>query len=114
MNLDELKYNIMEKKILAEIDELLREHYPEDIEKIILYGSRSRGDANKFSDYDILVILKHDYDWKFKNELRSVLYELDIKYDIFIDTRLISKAELQTIKGKLPFIQNAFKEGISA
>lgn len=105
---------VMDKKeILKEIDKLLRESYPDDIEKVILYGSRSRGDARDYSDYDILIILKNEYDWKFKDSLRDLLYTLDLKYDIFIDTRFISKAELETIKGKQPFIQNAFKEGIS-
>jgi predicted nucleotidyltransferase len=45
------EWNYMDKKeILAEIDKLLREHYPDDIEKVILYGSRSRGDAQEYSD----------------------------------------------------------------
>ncbi len=102
------------KEILKEIDKLLREHYPDDIDKVILYGSRSRGDAREYSDYDILVVLKNDYDWKFETKINDLLYAIDLKYDILIDPQVISVQELQTIKGKQPFIINAFSEGILA
>jgi len=101
-------------EILVEIDKLLREHYPDDIEKVILYGSRSRGDAHEYSDYDVLVIVRNDYDWKFETRINDLLYAIDLKYDILIDPQVISVQELKTFKGEQPFILNAFNEGILA
>ncbi len=81
-------------------------------DKVILFGSRVEGTARDYSDYDILIVLKNDYDSELERKIYDVCYDLDLKYDIIIDIKLISKNELLTIKGKQPFIANAFETGI--
>ncbi len=105
----------MEKQItiLKDLKKLLQEHFSDNIDKVILFGSRVNGDAREYSDYDILIILKNNYDWKFKNEISALSYEIDLKYDILTDINLISIKELQSIKGKQPYIINAIEKGIS-
>jgi predicted nucleotidyltransferase len=44
--------------ILAKFRAALNEMYGERIERVLLYGSRARGDASGDSDYDIAVFLK--------------------------------------------------------
>ncbi len=34
------------------------------VERIILFGSRARGDAREDSDYDILIVVKGDVGWR--------------------------------------------------
>jgi len=46
--------------ILAEFRTALDAMYGEQIERVVLYGSRARGDAQPDSDYDVAVFLK-DY-----------------------------------------------------
>lgn len=99
-------------KALKELKELLFKSFPDYIDKVILYGSQASGTAKDYSDYDILVILKKAYDWKLKNEIYDKSWEVDFKYDILTDIRLISNPELETIKGKQPFISNAIEKGI--
>jgi len=41
------------------------------LHSIILFGSRARGDSDKESDYDILIIVKEDINIKEKRELRT-------------------------------------------
>jgi predicted nucleotidyltransferase len=48
-------------------------------EKIILFGSRARGDYNQDSDYDILVIMKHI------EKKRNLLYSL---YEVLLPAAL--------------------------
>ena len=100
------------KIIIQEAQKVLREKFGEKITKVILYGSRSRGDYKEYSDYDILVIVKGDFDWKFEDEVIYTLYDIDLKYDILIDVRIISENEMKTIRGRQPFILNAIAEGI--
>lgn len=103
----------MEKQqILSELKDLLLSNYGEYIDSIILYGSQSRGTAKEDSDYDILIILKEDYDWKFRSELLALTNNIDLKYDVMTDVRMISLPEMKTIKGKQPFILNVLEEGI--
>ena|SRR6266498_746647 len=103
----------MEKqKILSELKNLLLTHYGDYIDKVILYGSQSRGTATEDSDYDILIILKEDYYWRFRSEILALTNDIDLKYEVMTDIRMISAPELKTIKGKQPFILNALEEGV--
>ncbi|MBF0468765.1 MAG: nucleotidyltransferase domain-containing protein [Desulfamplus sp.] len=105
---------IENKQIIKEVKELLMQNFPDYIDKVILFGSQARGDYVEFSDYDILVVLKKSYDWKLKNKIHDKTWEIGFKYDILTDIKLISNDELNTIKGKQPFIQQAFEHGIMA
>jgi len=99
-------------ELLNEIKEKLRSNFPDIIEKVVLFGSHAKGNALEDSDYDILVIVKKNYDWQLKNKLIDLIYDFDLKYNIFTDIKIISNEELNTIKGKQPFIQNALEFGI--
>lgn len=100
-------------ELLNEIKEKLQSVFPEIIEKVVLFGSHAKGKADEDSDYDILIIVKRNYDWKLKNKLIDLIYDFDLKYDILTDIKIISKEELNTIKGKQHFIQDAFEFGIT-
>lgn len=83
------------------------------IHKVILFGSQAVDDAEDYSDYDILVIMEKSYNWKLKDAILVACYEIDLKYDILTDVKLISRSDLQTIKGKQPFILDALAQGIA-
>lgn len=44
--------------ILKRFRDALDEMYGDRLERVVLYGSRARGDARKDSDYDVAVFLK--------------------------------------------------------
>lgn len=101
-----------QKDILVELKALLMEKYLRDIDRVILFGSRSKGKARAYSDYDILIIVKHDYDWRFKRELQDVCWQIDYKFDVLTDVKIISVNELGTLRGKQPYILNALENGV--
>lgn len=107
---------MMKKKFfLKELKALLTAHFGEDIKDVILFGSRVTGKAYKDSDYDVLIILNSDYDMEYQDRITAVLYEMELEYDIFIDTKIISATELRrTIKGRHPLYVDALQEGIYA
>ena len=49
------------KRAVKELQKLLLEKYSGQIEKIILFGSKANGNSDLHSDYDILIILKSNY-----------------------------------------------------
>ena len=67
------------------------------VKKIILYGSYARGDFNKNSDIDIMILVKSDSS-EIKDIERKILdysYELDLKYDILLcSTKFYKKGSL--------------------
>ncbi len=102
------------KKILNDLQALLVKEFGDSIAKVILFGSHALGTASPSSDYDILVVLKKDYDWRLEDDILSTCYEIDLKYDILTDVKVISQEELKTVKGKQPFILNALEHGLVA
>ncbi|MCP4405868.1 MAG: nucleotidyltransferase domain-containing protein [bacterium] len=100
-------------KIAKEIKQKLLQNFGDEINKVVLFGSQSRGTANGDSDYDILVVLEHDYDWRTRRRISHSCYDVDLEYDVFTDVKVISVNELHSAKGRQPFIVNALKEGIA-
>lgn len=103
------------RTIIKELKTTLTDQFGEDIKDVILFGSRVKGKAHKNSDYDVLIILNADYDWEYRYKITSIVYEMELKHDIFIDIKIISANELyHSIKGKHPLYQDALHEGIYA
>ncbi len=73
-----LKLNKQKDKILKEIKRTILEIANEmniEVDKIILFGSRARGDYKPKSDWDILVVTKKIQDNNIKRELWLKIYE---------------------------------------
>jgi uncharacterized protein len=66
--------------VLVRFRTALDEMYGDQIERVVLYGSRARGDAHPDSDYDVAVFLKNFHDrWSVVDRLMPVV--TDILYD---------------------------------
>ena len=104
---------LINRQAMQELKELLMATFPHEIEQVILFGSRVNGDARDYSDYDVLIVVNHPYDWRFKHRMYDTSYDINLKYDLLTDLKIISTEELQTIKGKLPFIQQALERGVT-
>ncbi len=99
-------------KIAKELKEKIEEIIHGEPYKIILYGSFARKEENINSDLDILIIFNSDINWKIKDIVFEICNDLNLKYDMWIDISFLSLNEMNTIKGKQPYIQNALHEGI--
>jgi len=84
-----------------------------EIDKIILFGSRARGDYREDSDYDILIVTKEKLNrenfWKlYINSVRNLFKEGFKKVDLII----IDVEEFEKRKNVINTIPNeAIKEG---
>ena len=100
------------KKAMKELKKLLIRKYPNQIDRMILFGSRVENKENEFSDYDILLILNKTYNRNFEENVLDIAYDIILKYDILADLKFITNDELKTIKGALPFVQSAMNNGV--
>jgi len=101
--------------ILKELKLILLHAAGEDIKDIVLYGSQIRKNRGKESDYDILIVLNRKYTWPERRKIRDLCYEISLKYDIMIDSKIISIQELQNSPLKYhPLYMDALNQGIYA
>ncbi len=81
-----------------------------NIKKIILFGSRARGDYKSHSDYDFLIIADKR-DENTKESLLEICVDMLNKYDTLVSFILCDEKEWAN-KRKFPIGLNIIKEGI--
>jgi len=100
-------------KIIKELKGMLLKKF-NFISEVILFGSQASGKAPDSSDYDILIIVNEDLPWQQQRKIVDETYLIDLKYNILTDVKIISESQLNTLRGKQPFVQNALRRGIAA
>jgi uncharacterized protein len=94
---------------LKDLKEKLVRELGDQLCSLVLYGSVARGDFNRESDIDILVILK---DKKLEEKVSDIRYDVDIKNDTVTTFFIVTPHEIERIIQKgFPFINNVLKEG---
>lgn len=111
-NIEELKLKNNEKKALQELKTRLHENFPEV--EIILYGSKVKGDFDEESDIDALVLLNENVDDSLREEIFSLSFKIELKYDVIFGIIVESKVYWNSELAKaMPIHWNIDKEGIS-
>ena len=83
--------SILEKEILANIKQVVQELEP--LAEIVLYGSRARGDVHEESDWDLLILVPKNVDFKEEQRFRHKLFDLELEYGQAISTIVKSKKD---------------------
>ncbi len=101
--------------LLKTVKTVLQQRFGSMIRDVILFGSQAVGTAREDSDYDVLIVLNRQYNWQFRDQVIDVIYDLELEYDILVDTFLISTHELRhSLRGAQPVFANALKHGVYA
>ncbi|KPA10849.1 Nucleotidyltransferase domain protein [Candidatus Magnetomorum sp. HK-1] len=80
---------------------------------IILYGSRVRGEAKKYSDWDFLILVDQLIDKRTKDEIKDCLYDIELEYNEILSSIIRTKQEWNSSRySAMPFKKNIEKEGI--
>ena len=64
-------------RIVALVKQWFSEQYQENLDGLTLYGSQARGDAQEYSDIDVLVVLKQAFNYR-KEIDRSTIDLIDL------------------------------------
>ncbi len=110
-----------EQRALSEYQDFLLRRFPRQIERLVLFGSRARGDAAADSDIDVLVLLRKrvrpnaegfyplgltDPVWQ---EVVGTTFDLLVKYGVEISPTVMTASEYEE---RSPLMSHIREEGI--
>jgi predicted nucleotidyltransferase len=79
--------------------------------RVILFGSRARGDAKANSDWDFLIISSLQVNEKIKRQIRTSLIDTELDAEEVISTLIYSQDEWNNYQ-LTPLYKNIAKEGV--
>ncbi|MCD4784312.1 MAG: nucleotidyltransferase domain-containing protein [Candidatus Eremiobacteraeota bacterium] len=100
------------RKALLEMKKTLEEEYPDDFQKLYLFGSQVKK-FNPDSDCDIATIFSKEKNWKFRENIMNILIDFGIEYDLVLDIKIFSQDQLnKSIYQEMPLVKNIFATGV--
>jgi uncharacterized protein len=73
-----------ERAALVTLVDRLHQRYGEDLLRVVLFGSKARGDFDEESDLDLLIVVRMPDDnyWRHWNEIVTTTYDLELTYSV--------------------------------
>lgn len=102
--------NIVLDEFKAKVKELLGDR----IKKIILYGSYARGDYNKSSDVDIMILTDLNFEEieKYRDDISDIAFEIELKTEVMLSPIIKNVEEYNIRTSYIPFYRNVKEEGV--
>ncbi|MBN1119363.1 MAG: nucleotidyltransferase domain-containing protein [Bacteroidales bacterium] len=97
------------KDLIYNVKQSVKSFDPEA--RVILFGSRARGDNDKTSDWDFLVLTSKQIDEPGKREIRDSLIDTELEAEEVISTIIFSQ-DMWNNYSVTPLYQNISKDGI--
>lgn len=103
-----------EKEALRNFVEMLHQSLGENLVRIILFGSKARGEAKRGSDIDLLVILRNRNIPVEKNVIEQVV-ETELHYNVYRLSPIIYSVRDYEERKKIgtPFISEIESDGVT-
>ncbi len=111
-SLDNLDLDEREKEAIRAASRILRKNFP--VEEVLLFGSKTRNEADPESDIDLLVLTTRPISWPERKALVAELYEVELANDVVLSPFIIPTSEWY--KGSLsvlPIHEEVLRDGIT-
>ena len=84
------------------------------LKKIILYGSYARGDYNKHSDIDIMILTDCSIKEieEYRDKLSDISFDIELETGIIISPIIKNEEKYNSRINIIPFYKNVQKEGV--
>ena len=108
--LDDIRLMDKDRRAVEAAAAILRERFP--VERVILFGSKARGDSHRESDLDVLVVLEQ-YDWETEKAVYDLCYDIGVDYSVVIAPALYSRSEFESpLERATTFYRAVEREGV--
>ncbi|OIP40688.1 hypothetical protein AUJ95_04280 [Candidatus Desantisbacteria bacterium CG2_30_40_21] len=109
LSLITLKEN--ERKSLKELKEKIVEKFPDT--EIILFGSKVRGNFDKESDIDLLLLVPSPVNSKLEDEITEITFDIELKYEVVFGKIIENKKFWKSpLANAMPLHWNIDREGV--
>jgi predicted nucleotidyltransferase len=98
-------------EVISQVKNAMREIYGNALDKIVLYGSRARGDYKEDSDFDFLVVVNDESLISTRQSLRVSEATFSIWEKTYIRIHCLSMASQKFYHAKTPLLYWVRKEG---
>jgi uncharacterized protein len=79
---------------------------------VMLYGSRARGDAGPYSDIDVRVVVRDDFDYTdLMRRTSEMVANLSLQHDVVISRAFVTRERYEHENS--PFLLNVRREGVT-
>lgn len=104
---------IQEKKALQLLKQELLDSLPGKVKDLKLFGSKARGEANKFSDIDVFIVL-NDKNLKVRNQVHHVATNVFMETDVDLAMHIFTTDNIRRMrKTGSPLLINVEEEGVA-
>ena len=111
ISIDSWTGNNADIELLQRCKQAIRQVVPDA--DVILYGSRARGDADEYSDYDILIIVNGPVDMALEKIIHYNVYPLELETCGVLTLIVYSKQQWDSpLYQAMPFHKNVDREGV--
>jgi predicted nucleotidyltransferase len=97
------------ENILRLVKSRIKEVDPDS--RILLFGSRARGESRKDSDWDFLILSDRTVDRDFQNRIYDTLFEVELETDEVL-TGIVQNLKIWNDLKLTSFYQNVIRDGI--
>lgn len=99
----------MENQLPIKVEEVVKSIDP--AAKLILFGSRARGEAKEESDWDFLILTSQEVTPELEDELRTKLYDIELEYEQVISSVIENEQKWEDYLNS-EFYKNVQEDGI--
>lgn len=106
-----IQINDTENKAIKKLVQQIKDNL--GVKKLILFGSRARGEADEYSDIDLLVLTENPRNFSDRDKLADVSSEINVDYGVSISCLYYNAQEWETGDTINPLLkENVNREGI--
>lgn len=98
------------ERFMNEVQQLLGNR----LKKVILYGSYARGDYNKQSDVDIMILADLSFEEieEYRDRISDIAYDIELETGIIVSPVIKNVDKYNAKVQFVPFYKNVQKEGV--
>ena len=110
--LEDIQLTHNQTQALDQLGQLLLDQF--DVEAVILYGSVARGEADKESDLDLLVVTKRPFSSRFaRHAITDLVFQVNLRYGTNLSALVVDRETWGTgMMSVLPLYDEILQEGV--